>query len=157
MRHEANGRALQSRLHKMHHPRRIALRFQSAPPSRHNCSPAAPGHARRDVTRSVTSYQATRTTKEVSPYIHFTACSHPYSCLIPIPFLLKVGAVFPFIAGMWESGFWCPNSLFQFVTASWLLRGDNVINNTYACVGMMNWKKTSSCAVIIKRFYYHDI
>lgn len=130
MRHEANGRALQSRLHKMHHPRRNALRLQSAPPSRRNCPLAAPGYTRRDyVTRPVTRYQATRISKEVSPYIRVTACSHPHCRLIPVPFQLKVWAVFPFIVGMWESGFWCPNSLFQFVSASWLFRGDNEVNN----------------------------
>ncbi|PZC86096.1 hypothetical protein B5X24_HaOG213054 [Helicoverpa armigera] len=57
----------------MHHPRRNALRLQSAPPSRRNCSPAAPGLARRDVTRPVTSYQATRTTEEVNNVGNFAA------------------------------------------------------------------------------------
>lgn len=119
MRHEANGRALQSRLHRVHHPLRSAMQLQFALSSRRNSSHVTPLRFPTRVTRPVTSYQDIRNAEEVSrPYISiflaFALTDRHIILSLPVPNALKAG--FPFISGMWESRFWCPNSLFQFVT-----------------------------------------
>lgn len=118
MRHDANGRAfaLQSRLLRMHHPRVNPLRLQSAPSCRGNSSPAKPGSVRTDITRPVTGYQAASNAQEVCPYISIL---HPLAPRVIVLSLslseMKIETVFPFIFGMWESGFWYSHSLFQFI------------------------------------------
>lgn len=101
--------------------------MQSALSSLGRNSPRAPAPSRHDITRPVTFYQASSTTEEVSPYKSLSsAFSHLRMLLIYVPVVqrFKVEMVFPFTVGMWKTGFRCPNSLFQFVSASWLLLYD---------------------------------
>lgn len=118
MRHEPDGRAQKSRLLKVHHPLQSALQLQFALSSRRSSSLAVPIAFSRHITHLVISYQAPRHIEKVScPYICIfnTLALQWFPYIPPARSLALPTSVFPFIVGMWESGFSCLNSLFQCV------------------------------------------